>query len=279
MTLNIVPIVQKEDLFKKLFGGEAQVAKALKTEKRITLKLRKSTKKIKAKKQIVRNQVRELEERRSTKFLSDVDNVVRKETKAKRIGATQANALGDIKSKKLVETKKLTATNEKLDFSKLANLGRQANRQITKDAEVGMGVRNGDKKLRGLAQSNDYIEELPLGDFTKVNTQKHRYFGFYNRIKEKIDLFWSKNLKDIAYSHYAAGRTIAAEKVNYTGLNVMLDNRGNVISIELKSSSGVRELDNAALESFKKAGPFPNPPKGMISDGVATIEWGFVVNG
>jgi len=40
----------------------------------------------------------------------------------------------------------------------------------------------------------------------------------------------------------------------------------------------VKELDDAAIESFNKAGPFPNPPKDLISNsGTAIIKWGFVV--
>ena len=37
-------------------------------------------------------------------------------------------------------------------------------------------------------------------------------------------------------------------------------------------------LDAAAIDSFNQAGPFPNPPKGMIRGGKAVVEWGFVVN-
>ena len=47
--------------------------------------------------------------------------------------------------------------------------------------------------------------------------------------------------------------------------------------MHLKSTSGVEELDAAAIESFNKAGPFPNPPKEMLENGRAKIEWGFVV--
>jgi outer membrane biosynthesis protein TonB len=42
-------------------------------------------------------------------------------------------------------------------------------------------------------------------------------------------------------------------------------------------TSGIKELDDAAIESFNDAGPFPNPPKGLVVDGKVTIEWGFVV--
>ena len=56
-----------------------------------------------------------------------------------------------------------------------------------------------------------------------------------------------------------------------------IDKMGNITNVFLKSTSSIIELDEAAIESFKQAGPFPNPPKGMIENGYAEIEWGFVV--
>jgi hypothetical protein len=48
--------------------------------------------------------------------------------------------------------------------------------------------------------------------------------------------------------------------------------------VKILGASGVKELDDAAVESFNHAGPFPNPPKDLLINDVATIEWGFVVN-
>ena len=63
-----------------------------------------------------------------------------------------------------------------------------------------------------------------------------------------------------------------------TSLQVDLDDNGNIVRVHLKGSSGVKELDDAAIESFNNAGPFPNPPKGMVRNGKASIEWGFAVS-
>jgi protein TonB len=56
-----------------------------------------------------------------------------------------------------------------------------------------------------------------------------------------------------------------------------INHKGEIVHVKVIGTSGVRELDEAAVESFNKAGPFPNPPQGMLKNGVATIEWGFVV--
>ena len=72
--------------------------------------------------------------------------------------------------------------------------------------------------------------------------------------------------------HFILGKTDPAAKIK-------IDNKGNIIDIFIKGSSGIEELDEAAIESFNKAGPFPNPPRGMVRSGQAIIEWGFVVKG
>lgn len=63
-----------------------------------------------------------------------------------------------------------------------------------------------------------------------------------------------------------------------TSLEITLNHLGEIIAIRLLGTSGVRELDDAAVESFNEAGPFPNPPKGLVRNGQVKIEWGFVVN-
>jgi len=42
--------------------------------------------------------------------------------------------------------------------------------------------------------------------------------------------------------------------------------------------SGIQDLDDAAIEAFKAAAPFPNPPKGVVeNDGTVQIRWDFVL--
>jgi protein TonB len=44
------------------------------------------------------------------------------------------------------------------------------------------------------------------------------------------------------------------------------------------SESGTGDLDDAAVGAFNQAGPFPNPPKGMIDlNQEIKIPWDFVL--
>lgn len=128
-----------------------------------------------------------------------------------------------------------------------------------------------------VAASNDYLKDIPLGDFTKLNTDEYKYFGFYQRIRRQLEQYWGSTLKEKTSAIYKSGRKIAKEDDFITNLEIYLDPDGKIQQIKVMTSSGVRELDDAAIESFNKAGPFPNPPKELVSSGFAKIKWGFVV--
>ncbi|MBC7712477.1 MAG: TonB family protein [Rhizobacter sp.] len=140
-----------------------------------------------------------------------------------------------------------------------------------------LGVERGKAGVNGLAQNNDFVEEVPLGDMTNLNTTEFKYYGFYHRIRQKLEQHWGSSIKDKAKNLYRSGRRMPASENLITSVTVILDDHGQIVDMQIEGTSGVRELDQAAIESFNKAGPFPNPPKGLLVGGRATIQWGFVV--
>jgi len=140
-----------------------------------------------------------------------------------------------------------------------------------------LGVEKGKSGINGLAQNNDFVEDVPLGDMTNLNTTEFKYYGFYHRIRQKLEQHWGSSIKDKAKNLYRSGRRMPASENLITAVTVVLNDKGNIIDIKIEGTSGIRELDQAAIESFNKAGPFPNPPKGLLVGGRATIQWGFVV--
>ena len=59
---------------------------------------------------------------------------------------------------------------------------------------------------------------------------------------------------------------------------IVLNEKGTLIKIQVLNASGVRDLDDAAVEAFRAAAPFPNPPKGIVDrDGTVKIPWNFVI--
>jgi TonB family protein len=127
------------------------------------------------------------------------------------------------------------------------------------------------------SSSNDHLEDVPLGDVTQLNTVEYKYYGFYHRIRQKLEQFWGRNIHEKAQEFLQGGRYLASGENLITSLRITLDAEGEIIGITLMGTSGVKELDDAAIDSFNEAGPFPNPPKDLLVNGKVTIEWGFVV--
>lgn len=155
----------------------------------------------------------------------------------------------------------------------------EANRQLVAEAKkaAAQGVARGSSEETGFSRNNDFVEEIPLGDMTNLNTTEFKYYGFYHRIRQRLEQYWGSTIQSKAKNLYKSGRRLPASENLITAITVTLDDRGQILDIKIDGTSGIRELDQAAIESFNKAGPFPNPPKGLLIGGRAVIQWGFVV--
>ncbi len=77
---------------------------------------------------------------------------------------------------------------------------------------------------------------------------------------------------------FTQGRNIAATGDKITKIIITLDSRGILMKVQVLENSGVKDLDDAAVEAFRAAAPFPNPPKGIADpDGTIKIRWDFVL--
>ncbi len=150
-------------------------------------------------------------------------------------------------------------------------------KSINKKNLSSLGVERGSSDSAGLARNNDFVEDVPLGDMTNLNTTEFKYYGFYHRIRQQLEQYWGSTIASKAKNLYKSGRRLPSSENLITAITVTLDSKGNILDIKIDGTSGIRELDQAAIESFNKAGPFPNPPKGLLVGGRAIIQWGFVV--
>lgn len=218
-------------------------------------------------------------------YLGKKNNTFARQTKAAARGSFREAGLGSKQASKQIAQKiEDTLKRQKLDKIKFSDLAASTKaikkaphkkRKVSKT--IAKGLRNGDKTKRGLASSSDFVEEVPLGDFTRLNTQEFQFYGFYHRIRQKLEQFWGASLQDQMGKIIKSGRSIASGQNLLTSLVIQMNKKGEIVRIELGSTSGIKELDQVAIDSFNKAGPFPNPPKEMVKNGKATIKWGFVV--
>ena len=126
--------------------------------------------------------------------------------------------------------------------------------------------------------SHDYLKDREKGIQTLLNTREFAYYSYYHRIRKKIQLFWEPAIKQKIRHIFATGRRLASTQDRITKVIIVLNNRGQLVAVQVLGESGIRDLDDAAVEAFRSAEPFPNPPKGMTEkDGKIRIRWDFVL--
>lgn len=204
----------------------------------------------------------------SASSLSQLEPTVKKTAKTPPKAPKKELTLGDLGGFKISEVQKMQEEESLDELAKKVSAQKQS---------AALGVEKGKVGTNGLAQNSDFVEEIPLGDMTNLNTTEFKYYGFYHRIRQKLEQHWGSSIKDKARNLYRSGRRMPASENLITSVTVTLNDHGQIVDMQIEGTSGVRELDQAAIDSFNKAGPFPNPPKGLLVGGRATIQWGFVV--
>lgn len=222
----------------------------------------------------------------NAKYLSAKNNTVKKETVAKNIGQFK-NAVAQkpaARQNEQKEVEKQISQNKPESKSKLFNTGFDAyaslskNDTVKKMAQKEHSFQNGSSPQQA-SSTNDHIESAEPSLMTQLNTREYKYYGYHKRIRTQLDQWYESKLRDQMKKILSQGRTIAAEDNKRTQLLIILNPQGNLVGIQVMGASGVRELDDAAVEAFKKAAPFPNPPKGMIdADGTIKVRWDFVLS-
>ena len=235
--------------------------------------------------QIVQSEDSDSTEKKKDAFLSDKTRSFDRQTVSKNTDLFKKAGAGNATVTQKAQPKSETHAKEKVDFKnlKLSDVGIAAGnpnpfkQARTPASESVKGMKNADPLSQGLSSTNDYVEEMALGDFTHLNTVEYKFYGFYHRIRQKLEQFWGKSIQEKAANIFRAGRRLPASENLITSLQVTLNADGEIIGVKILGASGVKELDDAAIESFNQAGPFPNPPKELLVNGKATIDWGFVV--
>ena len=120
------------------------------------------------------------------------------------------------------------------------------------------------KAINEESASPDYTPDAELGDVVEFNTIRYKYYSFFSRIQNRLANNWRPE-------------GIRSYKTLITEVVVTIDRKGYVTNIKLRKSSGNNYLDNSALEAFKKAMPFTNPPRDLIAKGNFSFEWKFIM--
>jgi protein TonB len=115
-------------------------------------------------------------------------------------------------------------------------------------------------------------------DRTALNTKEYQFYGYFQRIRQRLDRAWVPILKEKLASYYRQGRQLASDMDHITKVVVILNENGEIVRVKIVSESGTRELDDAAVNAFNQAGPFPNPPHGMVdTNHEVQVPWDFIL--
>ncbi len=110
--------------------------------------------------------------------------------------------------------------------------------------------------------SDDYVPEVAEGEGTFLNTKEFKYATFFIRIKDGVSDYWA-DLMHTEYRRRDPTGNIYGIRDRTTLIRVALNRAGELDDISIEESSGVDFLDSVAIEAFRRAQPFPNPPSGM----------------
>jgi protein TonB len=125
---------------------------------------------------------------------------------------------------------------------------------------------------------SDYVKGFAESERTALNTREYVFFGYFQRIRQRLDRAWTGQLRDQLGKFYRAGRQLASDMEHTTRLLVTLNGRGDIVRVQIVEESGTRDLDDAAIRAFNQAGPFPNPPKGIVdARGLIELRWDFIL--
>nr|BFD65799.1 hypothetical protein HAGR004_08210 [Bdellovibrio sp. HAGR004] len=209
------------------------------------------------------------------RFLSERNQRVKEETQAAKTGMTQNRSNRD-------------SSVPQQDLNKAPQVAEQKREQLKTEETDKDGYRNVDisKELAEMKRFNDGYssvgESLPtdvkVGSFTALNTDRYLFYTFYARVEELIRFRWETRVQQAIDSFDRIDRINAGNRNWVTQAEFILDKNGNLRSALIMKSSGIKNFDMAAINAFKEARIFPNPPQEMVKeDGFIHLVFSFTV--
>lgn len=123
-------------------------------------------------------------------------------------------------------------------------------------------------------------DNIAVGSFTALNTDRNVYYTFYARLEDMIYLRWADLIKRAVdtYSVDFKQRKLTGRSWK-TDVVILLKPNGEFHQAQIHTPSGIEQFDISPALAFQDARIFPNPPPEMVrSDGFIHISYSFVVD-
>ncbi|MES3038328.1 MAG: TonB C-terminal domain-containing protein [Bdellovibrionota bacterium] len=211
------------------------------------------------------NQLDDLKEQ--AKYLSEQAQRVLVQTRARKTGITknrvpQPQFLQDA----LEEKSRQLASEDGDEIREDSKLQKQARRDLYEVGPSTMG--------------DSLPEDMAVGSFTALNTDKFTYYSFFARIEDLIRFRWESRVTEATQSFDRAYVVqVIGRKSWNTQIEFLLDPQGEFVKARILKSSGMFKYDQAPILAFKEARYFPNPPQELVrDDGFIHLVYSFQVN-
>jgi len=123
--------------------------------------------------------------------------------------------------------------------------------------------------------TQDYLRDVDEGEETALNAKRWVHATFFNRVKEQVRSHWKVAEE---YQRRDPTGSIYGLQDRLTLVHVQLRPDGSLAKISVTKSSGIDFLDETAVDAFKDAQPFPNPPRQLVgrqTPGLIDFDFGF----
>ena len=146
----------------------------------------------------------------------------------------------------------------------LLSPGQGVDSLIPSEEEVARAVGSG---------TQDFLRDVDEGEETALNAKRWKFATFFNRVKEQVRDHW-KPVEE--YRRRDPTGAIYGAQDRLTQVHVQLRPDGSLAKVSLAQTCGVDFLDETAMEAFKQAQPFPNPPRQLVqASGLIDFDFGF----
>ncbi len=212
-------------------------------------------------KSIVRSEAEPTEtEPKPDSFLSDQNRAIRQETVARREGGGGA----------------ISAIPRPKKAPKLSDLGMRmkedAPREYTEER------RWANPQFGEALKGGQYIQGIREGEVTALNTKEFVFYSYFERVRKQLDQAWQPLVRQNIQKILKSGRKLASNSDHVTRALVTLNQQGQILRIQVIEESGSQDLDQAAVDALNRAGPYPNPPRGLVDGkGEVQIRWDFIL--
>ena len=176
----------------------------------------------------------------NAKLLSKHDQTVKKQTIAKNRGDfVNAPKEKSLSLSNLLPTMNFAkAVQDKLDQEK--EFDRMALKKAIDQRNPQLQRSQGGQQA---SQTLDYIKELDPGMETMLSTREFVYYSFYSRIRSQLHQYWGAKVREKLSQMFKQGRSIASTDDKISKLLITLNNKGQILKIQIIGNSGYQELD------------------------------------